>query len=236
MKYDRETVRSTLLEATWFKDLPEEAIEQLCSRAYVKTYAPNQYLYLIGEALGFVYCVMAGRVRMSVTSSIGQEFVLTDLHPYAWFGESSLVDQETNVQEAWVQEESDVLMIPSSVVVKVADKFPVLYRNLFLNHVKRTRGVYDLLTGMLFYPLKSRLAGRLLHLVKKHGEESGNGIELDMHMSQIDFARMSMGSRQRVNKIFRDWVKQGIMEKDGDKYVIKDVMALRREIDLEDDD
>ena len=236
MKYDRSQIQEIITRAAWFKELPDVAIQQLVARAYVKTYAANQFLYLIGEETTSVYCVLSGRVRISVTSSIGQEFVLTDLHPYSWLGEASLVDSQPRVQEAWVQQESDVLLIPSSVVLKVAEEHPKLYKNLFVKHVKRTRAIYELLTGMLFYPLKSRLAGRLLDLVKRHGEEIGDGVELDMHMSQIDFARMSMGSRQRVNKIFRDWVKQGVLVKDGDKYVIMDMQALEKEIELEDED
>jgi len=54
-----------------------------------------------------------------------------------------------------------------------------------------------------------------------------------MNMSQLDFARMSMGSRQRVNKIFRDWVKDGVLLKQGDKYIATNIELLKREIEAE---
>jgi CRP-like cAMP-binding protein len=234
MKYSREKIAETVAQSDWFQDLPPEALEQLCAKAFVKTFNADQFLYLIGETCQSVYCIMSGRVRLSITSSIGQEFVLTDLHEGAWLGETSLIDGETRVSEAWALDSCEILTIPANTVKQVGENYPGMYKNLFFEHMRRTQRLYELMAGMLFYPLKSRLAGRLLNLAKKHGEVSADGVELDIHMSQLDFARMSMGSRQRVNKIFRDWVREGILLKQGDKYVIKDVIALRKETELED--
>lgn len=227
MKYDQSSIVAVISRGDWFEDIPPDAVQMLASRSVVKTYAPDQFIYLVGERPKHIYCVLSGRVRVSVTSSMGQEFVLTDMHAESWLGEASLIGEKTRVLEAAVIDETDILLIPAEAVIKVADQYPILYKNLFVEHMERTRQVYALLAGMLFYPLKSRLAGRLLDLMKKHGEPGPEGIELDMHMSQLDFARMSLGSRQRVNKIFRDWVKQDILLKQGDKYVIKDIEGLK---------
>jgi CRP/FNR family cyclic AMP-dependent transcriptional regulator len=234
MKHDQSSVIAAIRRADWFENLSEDAIEFLAAKAILKTYAPNQFLYLVGERPKYVYCVMSGRVRVSVTSSMGQEFVLTDLYPDSWLGENSLTEGKTRVLEANVVEESVILMISAKVVNELADQYPILYKNLFTEHMHRTRQIYELLAGMLFYPLKARLAGRMLDLLDKHGEVGEQGIELDIHMSQLDFARMSMGSRQRVNKIFRGWVKQGILLKQGHKYVITNLASLKKETELED--
>ena len=102
--------------------------------------------------------------------------------------------------------------------------------------MKRTQLVYEVLGGMLFYPLKARLAGRLLFLLEHHGEPHEDGVALNMKLNQMDFARMSMGSRQRVNKAFREWVHDGVMEKRRDQYIIKDIDALKQAMVLEDKD
>ena len=236
MNYDHAVIAQTVAAGEWFQNIPQQAIEQLASSAHVKRYSANQFIYLIGEQTNHVYCLLSGRVRVSITSSDGQEFALTDLQPGAWFGEASLVGTKPRVQEIWAQDDSDVLLIASKAVIKVATAHPTVYKNLFISHVEQTRQMYLLLAGMLFYPLRSRLAGRLLSLMRKHGEISEQGVVLDMHMSQLDFARMSMGSRQRINKILRDWVKRGVIAKQGDKYVILDVDALRQELELDESD
>ena len=236
MNFDRAAMTEVVKKCSWFDQLPDNAIAQLAAKAFIKTYDTDQFLYLVGESPEYVYCVQSGRVRLSVSSSIGQEFVLTDFHPGEWLGELALTSGETRVTEAFALEASQVLLIPASSVNQVGSQYPILYKSLFYSHMQRTQDVFGLFAGILFYPLKSRLAGRLLELAKKHGEQGSEGIELDMHMSQLDFARMSMGSRQRVNKIFRDWVKEGLILKQGDKYVIVDLAALRRETVLQDAD
>ena len=234
MKLDRTAMTEIVKRSDWFGQLPDSAITQLAAKASIKTYAADQFLFLVGDSPEYVFCVCSGRIRISVSSSIGQEFVLTDLHKDEWLGEIALTGGETRVTEAFALEKSVVMLIPASSVNQVGAEHPILYKSLYFAHMQRTQAIYGLLAGILFYPLKSRLAWRLLDLISKHGVVGSEGVELDMHMSQLDFARMSMGSRQRVNKIFRDWVKEGLVLKQGDKYVITDTDALRKETDLED--
>lgn len=67
----------------------------------------------------------------------------------------------------------------------------------------------------------------------EHGHEVDGGIELDINLSQNDFARLCMGSRQRINKIFREWNEAGTVAFESDHYIIKDLAALQKEIQLD---
>jgi CRP-like cAMP-binding protein len=89
---------------------------------------------------------------------------------------------------------------------------------------------------MAFYPLRSRLAGWFLELIQKHGQESDDGVYLDVHLSQNDFAQLSLGSRQRINKILSEWREQGIIELESNRYLIRDMAALQAEMVLKDHD
>jgi len=160
MKYSQDKIEAAIQRSDWFKDLPEPAISQLASRSFVKTYLPDQFIYLVGERTKYVFCVLAGRIRVSVTGAMGQEFVLTDMHAESWLGEASLIEAKNRVLEASVVDQSDILLIPAQAVAEVGQQTPELYKNLFAEHMQRTQIVYELLAGMLFYPLKARLAGR----------------------------------------------------------------------------
>ena len=54
-----------------------------------------------------------------------------------------------------------------------------------------------------------------------------DGLTLDVRLSETDFARMSMGSRQRVNKSFREWMYDGVIGKCRDHHIIKGVAYLK---------
>ena len=85
-------------------------------------------------------------------------------------------------------------------------------------------------------PLRSRLAGRFLALVEEHGQKGDDGVTIDMQLSQSDFAQLSLGSRQRINKILSEWREDGIIELQSNQYLIRDIEALRGEMELKDPD
>ena len=73
---------------------------------------------------------------------------------------------------------------------------------------------------------------RLVALLAEHGTERDDGICLGIKLSQNDFASLCLGSRQRVNKIFRDWTEQDILALQGGYYVIYDLNRLKEEINV----
>ena len=76
----------------WFEGLPEKAHLRLAEAASVHDYQKGAYLYTIGEARKDVYCILSGRVRLQLTSTIGQEFALRDLEPETWLGEQFIAN------------------------------------------------------------------------------------------------------------------------------------------------
>ena len=221
-------IDEVLAQCPWFQELPGSALEKLAAAALIKGYAPHSYLYTIGEKSTELYCVLSGKIRIAINGSSGQEFAVTELESGSWTGEACLIGDEGRVLEA-----SKVLVIPRNIIMAVGEEFPDMYRQLFIEHVKRTRLTYLLLGGMLFLSLRARLAGRVLELVEEHGKETEEGISLDIHMSQNDFARLSLGSRQRVNKIFRQWNEEGVIIVRNGKYLILDIDALYKEVEYD---
>jgi CRP-like cAMP-binding protein len=220
----------------WFEGLPEKAHQRLADAASIHSYRKNSYLYTIGEAGNDVYCILSGRVRLLLSSTIGQEYAIRDLEPEAWLGEQFIAHDAPTTIDARVMERASVAVIPRGVVLAIGADHPQMYKNLFRHHMQRSRGIYTLLLGMAFYPLRARLAGRLLALMEEHGIERQDGIHIDATLSQTDFAQLSLGSRQRINKIISEWRDRGIIELQSNHYVIRDTEGLLGELELKDGD
>ncbi len=216
----------------WFSNLPDEALEQLVSAAGFKDLSVGSYIYEQGRPTREIFCVVSGRVRVSLLSPNGQEFALVEREPGTWFGEPGLVDDEGRVIEATVIEPTRLLIIPRDVVLSVGERYPRMYENLFRYSQGILRSLHELIGGILFYPLKARVAGRLLHLCQEHGQPMDGGLLLDIKVSQNDFARLALGSRQRVNRVFRDWANRGLVEIRNDHIWVRDIESLQQEIDL----
>jgi CRP/FNR family cyclic AMP-dependent transcriptional regulator len=229
-------IKAVVQRSPWFAGIPEEGINKLVTAAQVKQWPAGSCLYAAGESTTVIHCVLSGRVRLFISSASGSEFTITDKEQESWLAQQSLVGDQTRMLTAQVKATADVLTIPRVVVLEVGDQFPILYKNLFRTELQNARGLYELFSGMLFYPLRVRLAGRLLELLEEHGQDIGTGIMLETRLSQNDFANLALGSRQRVNKIFREWNERGILSMEGDKYLVTDIDGLRLELDVDDDE
>jgi CRP-like cAMP-binding protein len=224
-------------KAPWFQDIPQESLGPLIESGRVREYSANEYFYYFGDVTKHVYCILSGRVQVGIRSSIGQEFTITELKPGEWFGEASLAGDLGRILDARAKGKTTVVVFPRAPMLALGQQYPILYRNLFLDEINKARGAYTLLGGMLFYPLRMRLAGRLLEFIANHGEEADGGIYLNVKLSQNDFATLCMGSRQRVNKIFREWQEAGIVDMREGRYFVQNIEALKVLLaDVEDDD
>ena len=67
------------------------------------------------------------------------------------------------------------------------------------------------------------------------GAQVAAGVLLDVKLSQNDYAQLSLGSRQRINKIFGEWRERGIVTLAGSQLLIRDLPALQAEKELEQD-
>lgn len=161
---------------------------------------------------------------------------MANLQDGAWLGEAAIVGTSSRTLEAKVDEAADILVLPAAAVTMLAKEIPDIYRCFFEDTMARSKLLYELMAGMLFLPLKSRLAGRLLWLAENYGATTSEGVEVKMRLNQTDFANMTMGSRQRVNKIFREWVADRILERRGDYYVVRDMDALMNAFIVEEND
>ena len=227
---ERDELRQFISQARWFSGAPDAVLEALTDAASLRDYDPGGFVWTTGQKTRDVYGLVSGRLRISMASAMGQEFALIDWEPGAWLGEQALGIDAPNMLEVRVLAPSVLVVIPAQVLLEQGENWPTLYRNLFRAGWVNTRGLYEILSAMLFYPLKARVAGRVLVLIDDHGHRVDEGVLLDIKLSQNDFARLAMGSRQRVNGIFRDWDKQGLVESRGDYLLIKDVDGLQREM------
>ena len=225
--YDR---REIIAASPWFEGVPGNCLDTLEGAATIKHLPANSFIWTAGQTTTDIYALLSGRVRINMASEMGQEFALIDWEAGAWLGEQVLGVDAPNMLEVRVLVPSDLLLIPGQAVIEVGDAWPEMYRNLFRASWTNTRGLYDILSGVLFYPLRARVAGRVLLLIQEHGERVEDGIRINIKLSQNDFARLSMGSRQRVNRIFREWDHQGLVESRDEHLIIRDVRGLEKEM------
>ncbi len=233
---NKDKIAKEVSASAWFAGIEQNKADRLVACSHVRNYAPDEFVYLVGDVQTHLFLILDGRVKVSIVSQEGDEFVLTMWEAGSWFGEGALLEGATMPLEARAVNSVTVLAVPIASIDKVLDTGVNFYRSILKDMIRRANQLYTLVEMLLFKPLRVRVVARMLHLIELFGQEVKDGIVLPLQFSQSDFARMSGGSRQRINKIFRQWANDGIVTKKGRHYIVHDIDALRAALQINEDD
>lgn len=227
---DKQLALEVASNQGWFIGLNDDEVARLVSRSQVKAYNAGELVYIPGQKQENLYCIIDGLVKISLVNKDGDQFPLIILEAGSWFGESALYEESVMPVETSAKTQTKVLVVPISEIDDALDNNAKFYKNILQETIARTHLLFRLVDMLVFKTLQARLAARILHLISLFGEPCPEGIKLPLEFSQSDFARMSGGSRQRVNKIFGGWYSSGVMTKQEKWYVVHDIQALESEL------
>lgn len=231
MDLDKQKAFNVASNQGWFVGLNDDEIIRLIERSQIKTYNAEQLIYITGEKQDNLYCIVDGLIKISLVSEEGDRFPLIIWEAGSWFGEGAFLESSRMPVEASTVNEAKVLVVPITEIDQALDNGALFYKNMVSDMIERTQLLYRLVEMLLFKTLQARVAARILHLLNLFGETCREGTRLSLEFSQSDFARMSGGSRQRVNKIFGKWFADGVITKQEKWYVVHDIPALEAELD-----
>ena len=83
-----------------FALLDDEEAAVLASQVQLKTFAPRQRIYKMGDSSGQAYVVVSGRVRVSTVDQEHQEVVIDEPSHGEFFGFASMLDQTPHQTDA----------------------------------------------------------------------------------------------------------------------------------------
>ena len=87
-----EKTRDILRACVLFRGLPPDACNDLASKAKIKTFKERETIFVMGAAGKSLMALLAGKVRISVSSPDGKEITLATLQSGEIFGEIAVLD------------------------------------------------------------------------------------------------------------------------------------------------
>jgi len=218
--------KKLLENSRWTRNVSREALDGLLEHAKFRSDSRKSYIFRLGDPSSSFYGLLSGQVRLTIPAESGDEFIIIDVSEGMWFGGTSLTEYAPRTADALVLVDSQIVEIPASVVRAVAEDFPTIYKNLFSDQSLYVRLLCNLMASMLFYPLKARVATRLLMVISLYGRREGQSAYLESTLSQSDFAKQASGSRQQVNRIFRQWEEEGMVRFADGQYHVPSIRRL----------
>ena len=108
-----------------FALLDEEEAAGLCEQVRLKTFAPRQRIYKIGDANGQAYVVVSGRARITTVDQDHQEVVVDEPSHGQFFGFASMLEQTPHQTEATAIDETVCIEVNRNDIAVLLQRKPL---------------------------------------------------------------------------------------------------------------
>lgn len=194
----------------------EEAVAQLV----VRRFRGGEVVYHRGDPAAHVFIVFQGLVKSLLPDEEGHELLVALYGRGQFFGELALFEDAPRETTVAAVIATSVFQFPRDVTLRIVEKNPRATRFMFQRLARTIHGLSDLLEGIVFLDVPSRLAKYLLELERVDGAV----------LTQDDIAAAIASTRVTVNKALADFEKRGLIMVDRRRVRILDEAALRSEI------
>jgi uncharacterized membrane protein len=108
-----------------FALLDDEESAVLAGQVELKTFAPRQRIYKIGDAAGQAYVMMSGKVRVTTVDEDQQEVVVDEPAHGEFFGFASMLEKTPHQTNALAAEESVCIEVSRDDIAALLQKKPM---------------------------------------------------------------------------------------------------------------
>lgn len=210
-----------------FGQLSVEERDRLVTYMRISRFKARTTLFEKGDPGSSMMLVLRGRVKICSHSDEGRELVLNLVKPGEFFGEIALLDGAERTAAAVTLEDSEMLILERRDFIPFLERHPDACLRLMAVLCERLRRTSELVEEVLFLEGEARLAKRLVHLAGAFGCEVGDGIRIDLRLSQQQLGNMVGMSRESMNKQLGQWRRDDLVRIDDGFITITDLERLR---------
>jgi CRP/FNR family transcriptional regulator, cyclic AMP receptor protein len=207
-----------LSEIPFFESFSQNDIARLAGHAVERRFDDRQTIFGRGESGLSMMAVVAGRVRIEITSATGRELLLGIVEPGQIFGELALLDGRPRSADASALGPCLLLSLDRREFLSVVRQSPGAAIGVAEIVCGRLRAANDQLEAVALLSVPARLARLLL----AHGAMERNTVRTDAALSQGDIGQRIGACRQKVNLHLGRWIAQGVLARQGQALVVRD--------------
>ena len=210
-----------------FCDLDPNCLKELDQLRQTSMYPAGATVFLEADQPRAVYCVGAGRVKLSRSSPDGRAVVVGIATKGDVLGVRPLLLGERHDITAETLEESRLCFVPKNVFLGFLKRNGDVSLRLAQRLSVELGEAYRQVCGVVFKPTPERLAELLLSLCQTQGEPVPEGIGLKTHMCQDELAERVGASRRSLNRALGILRSQGLIECRRRFIIVRDFAALQ---------
>jgi CRP-like cAMP-binding protein len=219
IKQRTDQVRGFLL----FSGISEEDCATIVAVAQERSYPRDKIVFFEGDSVRQVVLLISGSVKLSQTSSQGQEVILRMVGP----GETLCVEcfpKYTHCSTAQTMTPSTALVWGASQFESIVNRYPMFGRNISCVLLRTLNQLEVRFREICTEKVAPRLSSQLVRLVNQVGQQSDGHV--DIGLSQRDLAQLTGTTLFTVSRLLSQWEEQGIVRPRRQGVVVLNVPAL----------
>ena len=221
------TATEALQKVPFFARLNTVEATAIAEQLTARRFSSDQIIFHFGDPAGLLYIIISGKVKISYSSVDGHEAVLAILGTGDFFGELALLDDSPRSASAQAIEPTETLTLHRDEFLGFLDSNPLFARHVLNVLARRIRHLNNQISDIFFLDLPARLARNLLQLAEQHGRPTGDGITIDLSLTQTDLAEMTGATRVSINKALGRFRRAQWVSVEGRYVTVLDQAALQ---------
>jgi CRP/FNR family transcriptional regulator, cyclic AMP receptor protein len=227
----RELIEKFINNVPFFQNVSERCLKQIIGNFSLLHVRKNQDIVFKSDTSKELYIVLKGKVKATLFSEDGEEYILAHLNEGDFFGEMSLIDENPRSANVIAQEDSILGVLKRDMFLQTIKDDPIIALNLLASLVKRLRQADETIESFAFLDVRERLLKLIEELIETEGEKDESGYYVIRKITHRELATRIGASREAVSKILKIFVSQkGIIEKNGHLLISSALCEERRPI------
>ncbi len=206
-----------------FAHFPTEVLAQLAEYSLSKKLTEGEYLCRQGEIWPYVFYLDEGQLNWSMVSSGGKEHQLFKVKSGDVFWAHSLFDDQPMPASLSADGKGLVYIWPRDIILPLLMKYPRAMWDIPKKLTGTMRNAREIIYGLAFQPVASRLAGFLLDNLESSGQDS---FTRDMTLEEI--AKVLATSAEVVCRLLYQFQTDGILKITRTQISLEDQRALEK--------
>jgi CRP/FNR family cyclic AMP-dependent transcriptional regulator len=204
-----------------YSELSESAAIVLARACRFQQIKKGEILFFQSDTSELAYIVRSGIISIVLNSPDGRDMVINEMRAGDMFGELGILTKQPRSTSAMARIDSELLVIPCQVFLRIVDDEPQLARQLLDITASRLQRSGEREGALVFMDAQARLARLLLDLDKQEHEKGY------ITISQDELAHRTGLIRQTVAKALGKWRRQGLLLTGRGRIVLLDYKTLK---------
>lgn len=214
-------------EIPFFSLLTEQELELINKIAADQKFKKGEYIFFEGEVGNKFYIIKNGQLKLTKMIENGDEQILNIFSANDIIAEIVAFDKGNYPASAITMTDTEVIVFNQSDLEDLILKHPTIGIKLLREMSHRLRRAQANVRDLALKDSSARVAGLLIFLAEKYGEESDDIIILDISLTQQELASMIGSSRETVSRILGQFENESLIKTSRKKIEIHQLDKIK---------